>query len=182
MGQVSTWIVGPAKGVLTTAQNGNLPPFFQKVNKNGIPTSLLIIQASLVSVFALLFLLVPSINSSYWMLLDLTILLYLIMYVLMFLAAICLRYTKPDVPRTYRVPGGNAGMWTVVGLGVLTSLFTMSVGFFPPAQLPAGNIAFYETFLNLGILIAVSIPLIIYQFRKPGWVAKPPITQSEQSS
>ena len=36
--------------------------------------------------------------------------LYLIMYMLMYASAIKLRRTQPDLPRAYKVPGGNAGM------------------------------------------------------------------------
>ena len=77
MGQVSTWIVGPVKGLLATAKCGDLPPYFQKVNENGIPKRLLILQATLVSAVALMYAVVPNINTTFTMLLALTILLYL---------------------------------------------------------------------------------------------------------
>ncbi|MCP4364390.1 MAG: amino acid permease [Planctomycetes bacterium] len=178
IGQISTWIVGPARGMLVTAQSGNLPPFFHKVNKRNIPTTLLVFQASLVSVSGLLYLFVPGINSYFWMLLDLTILLYLIMYILMFLAAIRLRYKEPDVHRAYKVPGGNIGMWVVVWFGLAASCYTFFVGFFPPEELKVGSVFFYEGFLGGGILIMVAIPMVIYQFRKPGWAVKPDAARS----
>lgn len=170
IGQISTWIAGPVKGLLVTAKSGNLPPSLQKVNENGMPKNLLIVQASLVSVFGLLFTLVPGVNDAFWMLLALTILVYLTMYAMMFLAAIRLRYTKPDVPRAYKIPGGKAGMWIVGCLGLSTVLFTMIVSFFPPKQLPIGNAPLYVTFLGLGLLIIVLIPLFIYHFKKASWV------------
>ena len=169
IGQISTWIVGPVKGLLVTAKSGNLPPSLQKVNENGMPKNLLIVQASLVSVFGLLFTLVPGVNDAFWMLLALTILVYLTMYVMMFLAAIRLRYTKPDVPRAYKIPGGKAGMWIVGCLGLSTVLFTMIVSFFPPKQLAIGNASLYVTFLGVGLLIIVLIPLLIYHFKKASW-------------
>ncbi|MBU0573025.1 MAG: amino acid permease [Candidatus Margulisiibacteriota bacterium] len=172
IGQVSTWIVGPVKGLLATAQDGNLPPFLARVNRNGIPTTLLIIQASLVSIISLLFVFVPDINNSFWMLLDLTIFLYLIMYILMFAAAIYLRYKEPDTPRAYRIPGGNAGMWLIAGAGILVSLFTIFVGFFPPSQLPSGNLLAFEGFRVIGAVVMIVIPLIIFRFRKPEWKGK----------
>jgi len=140
------------------------------VNENGIPKNLLILQASLVSVFGLMFALVPGVNNAYWMLLALTILVYLVMYILMFLAAIRLRYSRPEVHRAYKIAGGKAGMWFVSGVGILTVLFTMIVGFFPPKQIPAGNDALYVAIMGVGLLIIVLIPLIIYQFKKPGWI------------
>ena len=170
IGQISTWILGPVKGLQVSADMGDLPPFLQKVNENGIPKNLLILQASLVSVFGLMFALVPGVNNAYWMLLALTILVYLVMYLLMFLAAIRLRYSRPEVHRAYKIAGGKAGMWFVSGIGILTVLFTMIVGFFPPKQIPAGNGTLYMAIMGAGLLIIVLIPLIIYHFKKPGWI------------
>ncbi|MCP4366479.1 MAG: hypothetical protein GY800_14460 [Planctomycetes bacterium] len=64
-------------------------------------------------------------------------------------------------------------MWFAAVLGLLGSLFTFFVGFFPPEQLPSENIIYYELFLCIGVLVAVAIPMVIYQFRKPGWAVKP---------
>jgi len=168
-GQVSTWIVGPVKGLLATAKNGDLPPYFQKVNENGIPKRLHILQASLVSLFGLMYAVIPNINTTFAMLLALTILLYLVMYILMFLAAIRLRYKEPDVPRAYRVPGGNIGMWIVAGVGLLASFFTFYVGLLPPDQIKIADPRIYVRFMAIGTVIMTIAPLIIFQLRKPGW-------------
>lgn len=169
VGQISTWILGPIRGVSIAARRGNLPPLLQKMNRNGIPRNLLILQASLVSLFGVLFALVPGVNAAFWLLLDLTVLVYLMMYILMFLAAIRLRYTRPDVPRAYKVPGGKGGMWFIGGLGLVTVLFTIVIGFFPPEQLSMGSVTTYHLFLGVGLVVVVAIPLIIYRLRKPGW-------------
>ena len=169
IGQISTWILGPIKGLQISAQSGDLPPILQKVNKNRIPRNLLILQASLVSMFGVMFALVPGVNSAYWMLLALTILVYFVMYILMFLAAIRLRYSRPEVERAYKIPGGKVGMWLVSGVGLVAGLFTMVIGFFPPAQVPVGNTMQYVATLAVGLIIIVLIPLIIYQFKKPSW-------------
>ncbi|NGX26668.1 MAG: Glutamate/gamma-aminobutyrate antiporter, partial [Chlamydiae bacterium] len=42
IGSVSTWTVGPTKGLLAAAQTGDLPPLFRKLNKNAMPVPLLI--------------------------------------------------------------------------------------------------------------------------------------------
>jgi putative glutamate/gamma-aminobutyrate antiporter len=177
---VSTWIVGPTKGLLATSRHGDLPPFFQKVNRAGMPTNLLLIQAVIVTFISLVFLLMPTVSSSFWILTALTTLLYLIMYVLMFVSAIRLRYSAPDVPRSYRIPGGNLGMWLVGGIGILSSLFAFVIGFFPPAQVEVGNIFFFEAFLILGVLIVCAVPLVICHFSKPGWALQQPADQEEE--
>jgi len=168
-GQVSTWVLGPVKGLLATAKNGDIPPFFQKVNENNIPTRLLMLQAVLVSLFGLAYVIIPNINTAFTMLLALTILLYLGMYVLMFLSAIRLRYKEPDVPRAYRVPGGNIGMWIIAGIGLAASFFTFFIGLFPPSELKISNPADYVKSMVIGIIVMTIIPLVIFQFRKPAW-------------
>ncbi len=172
IGQVSTWIVGPVKCLLATAKNGDLPPYFQRVNKNGIPKRLLFVQASLVSLFAFIYVFIPKINTAFMMLIALTILLYLGMYLLMFMSAIRLRYKEPQVLRAYKVPGGNIGMWIVAGLGFLTCLVTFFIGFFPPSQLEVTNAADYVKFMIIGVLIMLIIPIVIFQFRRPSWKVK----------
>lgn len=166
---LSTWLVGPSKGLLAAAQSGDLPPFFRKVNKQNMPFGLLIVQAIIVSIVTLLFLLMPTLNSAFWFISAIVAQLYLIMYLLLFAAAIRLRYKKPDVVRTYRVPGNNVGMWIVAGIGILTSLFTIFIGFFPPAQISVGNIFFYLSALIGGVVFLCLGPYIILLFKTSKW-------------
>ena len=168
-GQVSTWIPGPSKGLLAVGRQGYLPPFMQRVNRQGVQTHIMIVQALIVTVLALVFLLMPTISSAYWILTALTAQLYLLMYILMYIAAIRLRYSRPDVPRAYKIPGGNAGMWLVAGVGLVGAIFAIALGYVRPAQLETGSLLFYEAFLILGLVIMCGIPLLIYHFRKPSW-------------
>ncbi len=168
-GQMSTWIAGPSKGLLAAAQSGDLPSSLSKVNRYGMPGSLLVFQAIVVSVISLVFLFMPTVSSSFWLLLVLTAQFYLLMYILMFVSAIKLRYSKPNVLRSYRIPFGNVGMWIVAGLGILSSLFAFLVSFIPPSQIQTGSIFFYETFLIGGILIGGSAPFIILLLKNKTW-------------
>ena len=103
--QISTWLVGPSKGLLATARDGSLPPVLEKVNKAHMPVSILVAQGLVSTVFVLLFLLVPNANSFYWILSALTAQITLIMYILMFASAIRLRYTDPG--RQTPLPGAR---------------------------------------------------------------------------
>ncbi len=169
IGSMSTWIVGPCKGLLGAAQGGDLPPYLRQVNKKGMPVPLLILQGLIVTFLSLLFFLMPSINGAFWILIALVTQVYLIMYILMFMAAIRLRYTKPEVERGYKIPGDKLGMWCVAGLGILSSLLTFTIGFFPPEQLLIGNTTFYVGFLIVGIVIVCLAPAGILLFKKPSW-------------
>jgi amino acid transporter len=89
---------------------------------------------------------------------------------MMFVSAIKLRYSKPNVERTYRVPYKMTGMWVTACMGILSSSFAIFMSFIPPAQLQTGSLFFYEAFLIIGLFIMCGIPLIIYQFRQPSWI------------
>ena len=169
LGTVSTWAAGPSKGLLAAAQDGDFPPMLHRINKNNMPVALLILQGVIISFLSAIFLFMPNVNSSFWILLVLASQLYLIMYILMFLAAIFLRLKKPDTPRAYRIPGGLTGICSISGLGILGALFTLIIGFFPPEQLDTGNSLFYISFLVIGILAFCAAPFLILLFKKPSW-------------
>lgn len=171
--EVNSWIIGPVKALYTTTIHGNLPPFFQKTNEKGVPTNLLLFQAIIVTVASLVFIALPSVSASYWILSALSAQIYLIMYIMMFISAIRLRYTRPHVPRAYRIPHPHKGIWLVSVVGVFTSLFALFFLFIPPAQLHIENVLFYESFMIIGLLTMIAIPLIIHAFKKPEWNQNP---------
>lgn len=169
LGMMSTWIVGPSRGLLATAEDGDLPPFFQKKNGKGMPTNVLLLQAVIVSLLSAVFLFMPTVNSSYWALVALAAILYMIMYVLLFVAAIRLRYKKPNVLRIYRVPGKNLGLWILGSMGILGSSFGCVFGFFPPSQFSTGDLFVFEAFMIGSTLIFCAVPLLIHWRRNPSW-------------
>ena len=100
---VLTWVAGPSKGIFAVGKAGYMPPFFQKTNKLGVQKNILYVQGGAVTVLSLLFVVMPSVQSFYQILSQLTVVLYLIMYMLMFSGAIVLRYkmkrkVEPSVP------------------------------------------------------------------------------------
>ena len=168
--EVNSWIMGPVKALHTTSVHGNLPPFFQNLNKHGMPTHLLLFQAIIVTISSFIIVYMPTVSTAYWILSALSAQMYLIMYVFMFISAIRLRYTHPHVPRVYRIPHPHRGIWLVSCIGILASLFAIFIGFVPPLGFEIGNLFAYESLLIISLLVMVAIPLIIYQLRKPSWV------------
>ncbi len=172
--QISTWLVGPSKGLLATARDGALPPALQKVNRAHMPVSILVAQGMVSTVFILLFLLVPNANSFYWILSVLTAQLTVIMYILMLAAGIRLRYSDPDTKRPYRVPGGKAGMWIVAGVGLAACFFTFFIGFVPPVEVKTKGLIGFEVFLILGIVALSLPPFILEKIKKGSWMPEHP--------
>jgi amino acid transporter len=169
IGTMSTWIIGPSRGLLATSEHGDLPPIFQKTNRQKMPVAILIAQAIIVTILSSVFLFMPSVSSSYWIFVALAAVLYMVMYVLMMIAAIRLRYKYPHVERIYQVPGKIKGLWTICILGIIGSCSGFILGFLPPSQLDTGNILRFESFLIGGTLLFCAIPLMIYSLRKPHW-------------
>lgn len=169
LASVLTWVAGPSKGIFTVGKAGYLPPFFQKTNSNGVQRNILLVQGGIVTLLSLLFVVMPSVQSFYQILSQLTILLYLIMYMLMFGAAIVLRYKMKDEPRPFRLGKGNFLMWILGIVGFSGSLLAFVLSFIPPGQIQTGNSAVWYSVLIAGCIVMVVIPFIIYAKRKPSW-------------
>ena len=169
---VLTWVAGPSKGIFTVGRAGYLPPFFQKTNKQGVQRNILLVQGVIVTILGLLFVVMPSVQSFYQILSQLTVLLYLIMYMLMFASAITLRYKLPKLERPFRLGAkGNGLMWILGGLGFCGSLLAFILSFIPPSQIAVGSNKVWFLVLIFGAIIFVVIPFIIYASRKPSWKA-----------
>ncbi|KTD28075.1 MULTISPECIES: APC family permease [Legionella] len=160
LGGVSNWIIAPTKGLLVAAEDGNLPELFQRANRHGAPVVMLISQAVIVTILSALFLFMPTVNGSYWLLTALAAQLYMLMYLLMFAAAIKLRLSAPEQPRAFRIPGGLLGMLLVGGVGVIGALTTLVVSFMPPDGINVGSIGRYETTLIVGLILMCLPPFI----------------------
>jgi amino acid transporter len=147
----------------------------QKHNKAGVPVSMLILQAVFVSIWGVIFVLLPGgVNSAFWMLLALTTTVYIVMYVLMYLAAIKLRYSQPHVKRAFNVPGGKAGMWIISGWGIASMIIIFVLALLPPAQASVESISLiaFEALMIVGTIGVVMVPQLIYWKRKQSWKSR----------
>ena len=160
---VAAWILGPSKGLFIAASHGNIPLFFAKLNKHGVPTHILLTQGCVFTLLSSLFIFMPSVASSYWLLSAMTSQLALLVYIALFASAIRLRYKAPHQPRPYRIPFGNQGIICLGGLGITASIFGIIVGFFPPSQISVGNVYLFEGILIGGTALISAVPFFIYR-------------------
>ena len=168
---VLTWVAGPSKGIFTVGKAGYLPPFFQKTNKIGVQKNILLIQGLAVTFLSLLFVVMPSVQSFYQILSQLTVILYLVMYLLMFSGAIALRYRMKKANRPFRIgKHGNGLMWFIGGLGFCGSLLAFILSFIPPSQISVGSNTVWFAVLIIGAIVVVVAPFIIYASKKASWV------------
>lgn len=162
MGGVNNWIIAPTRGLTFALKDLRLYPKLCSQNRFGAPHILLISQAVIVSLMAMAFLLIPTINGSYWLLTALTSQVYMLMYILMFAAAIRLRYKKCETRSGFIIPGGYFGIWVVSGAGLIGSIVTFAIGFIPPTNIQVGNLLRYESFLMMGLLAICLPPVFLY--------------------
>lgn len=160
LGGVSNWIIAPTRGLLVAAEDGHLPDVFQRINSKGAPAGILIVQATIVTLLSTLFLFMPSVNGSYWLLTALAAQLYMLMYLIMFFAAIKLRWCAANHPRPFKIPGGIVGLCGVAGMGIMGVLFTLAVSFLPPNGIDVGNLVHYELTLLFGLIFMCLPPFL----------------------
>ncbi|MDF2940140.1 MAG: gadC [Gammaproteobacteria bacterium] len=163
LGGMVTWVISPAKGLLQASQSGFLPKFLAKENENGVAANLLLVQAILVSLFCMAFLLMPSVNGSYWLLSDLSTQLYMLMYVMMFIAAVTLKYKFKSASEGFSIPGKKCGMWITCLLGLFGCAVTLIVGFIPPSGIDVGGFWHYEIIFIAGML-AMIVPVLGFYY------------------
>ena len=169
LGQVSAIIAGPSAGILAVGKSGYLPRSWQKTNKNGIQTTLLWIQLVWVSILSLVLVILPSVESAYQILSQLSTIIYLVMVIIIYAAFVRLRRTEPNAKRGFKIPGGDFMKWFIGIVGIGGAIAASILSFLPPSQINTGSPATYIIILIVGFIVLISIPFIIYHFRKPSW-------------
>ncbi|NBX84231.1 MAG: amino acid permease [Gammaproteobacteria bacterium] len=161
MGSVSNWIIAPTMGLMVAASDGCLPSILHKTNRHGAPIYLLALQVIFVWILATLFMFMPSVSSSYWLLTALAAQLYMLMYALMFMAIIRLRKKQLTQHANFKIPGGMVGFISVIMAGMIGVVMTFGVSFLPPDMLDVGRLSAYHWIQVLGLLLMMIPPFIL---------------------
>lgn len=163
LGSMINWIISPAKGILMAAKNNFLPQFMCKLNKHGVASRVLLVQAIIVTLLCGGFLLLPSVNAIYWLFTDLSTELYMMMYVLMFIAAWQLKRKFTHIKRPFTIPGGKTGYYLTCILGLIGCSITLFVGFIPPEQaIDVGGAAHFRKIFTIGIISMLTPAFLLY--------------------
>ncbi len=160
----AAWIISPTKGLLMAAVDGSAPKFFARINRYGAPINILFSQAIIVTIISTLFLLMPTVASTYWVLTVITAQLAMLVYIGMFAAAIYLRYKKPEINRDYVVPGKKIGLWVITVMGLLSCVVAILLGFLPPSQVKLDSVFYYELMVVAGMVVFTLPPFLIFKF------------------
>ena len=174
LGGVNNWIIAPSRGLLLAAEDHQIPSKLAVVNVNLAPHRILFGQVVIVIILSLLFLFMPTVNESYMFLNELAVQLYMVMYILMFVAAVKLRF-KPMVALAeqdsvldigFRIPGANWGICVVALVGVLACVLTILIGFLPPPHIIAKIAWHYQLMLAVGLVLLSLPPYALHWLRK----------------
>jgi amino acid transporter len=167
---VNAWFGGSARVPFAAGVDAALPPSFARLDARGTPRSALVTQfiASALIFLASVFISVTggrtSIQEAYDIMVNLTILIYFVPYLYLFVALVRLRHdaAAADRPDARRLPGGQAGLWLVAGAGFLATAISLALLFVPPAG--TENVVNYEVNLIGQAAIVLGAGFALYRF------------------
>lgn len=163
--QLSAWVTGPSRTIIAVAKQGLLPKWlgYHKENEYGVSRNVVLTQSVIISLFALLYGVMDDVNSVFLTLTNATTIVYCIVYVLIAIALIKLRYIMPNANRAYRIgKRGNSMAWILSGILVLSIAFAIFATMITTS-------AFEATLVICLSAILFVIPLIIYSNKKDSW-------------
>ena len=163
LGAMINWLISPANGLAQAAKDGFLPKRLAQENQHGVPAQLLLLQGVVVSLVSLVFFLMPSINGSYWLLLDLSTEVYVIMYLLMFITALKLFCNSTT---RWITPGGKKIAYSLTTLGLLGCIITLVIGFIPPHNVDVGSPLHYILLFSTGLCLLISPAFMLIRYKK----------------
>jgi amino acid transporter len=169
LGEINNWIPAPTRGLLVAGRDGVLSKYWQRENKHAVHWRILVYQAVLFTTISTMYLFMKNVQDAFWLMNVVPAMLYIIMYILMFASGVKLRYSHPEVPRRYRVPFGNLGIWSLAALGALAGLIAIGFAFIPPEQVKREAAFSYVTVVTVGFIVFSALPFVIYTLRRPEW-------------
>jgi glutamate:GABA antiporter len=145
----NNWLLAPIKGIAFAIDDGPKKNYSQRLTLK----YLLILQAIAISLASSLFFLFKRINASYWFMMTLATEMYLLMYVLMFVAAIGLALRKASRHKAIII--------TIASIGLCGILFTFWASFSPPPISIDISSMTYRARLAFALCI-MCLPALIY--------------------
>lgn len=161
LGGSINWLISPAKGLLHAAQHQFLPSYFLHTNNQGVSVRILVAQAILISFFCLAIQLMPSVNGFYWLLMALSTGLYMLMYILLFAAA--LKLGRPT-DSSYAIPRGVRTLSCFAG--IFGCALTLLIGFQPPANVDVGSPIRYFCTISIGLALMIAPVFFLWTYQK----------------
>ena len=161
------WIAGPSRSMWLVGRAGYLPQRFQKVNGNDVQMPILMFQGVIVTILSLVFVVAPNTSAAFAVLQDISIILYMGMYVCMFASAIRLRRSQPDVARPIRIKG----LVPIACVGIAAAVSAIVLGLTPPAGYSATPGWVHALIVIVGVAVLAFPAQLLYRLRRPEWAS-----------
>lgn len=162
--EVSSWVVGPTRGMIIAAEEGAIPKSWAKTNEHDVPVYLVIAQGIIVSIWdAVLTFGAGGSNLSFLAAMSLTVVIYLSGYILFFVGYIK-AILGEGLNSAYQMPGGKPVKIIVAIIGLATSIFAFFISFVPPTSIAGNAVQSHEYMwmLIISYVISLILPFAIY--------------------
>lgn len=162
--EVSSWVVGPTRGMIIVAEEGAIPKSWAKTNEHDVPVYLVIAQGIIVSIWdAVLTFGAGGSNLSFLAAMSLTVVIYLSGYILFFVGYIK-AILGEGLNGAYQMPGGKPVKIIVAIIGLATSIFAFFISFVPPTSIAGNAVQSHEYMwmLIISYVISLILPFAIY--------------------
>ncbi|HAT4140643.1 TPA: glutamate:gamma-aminobutyrate antiporter [Clostridium perfringens] len=162
--EVSSWVVGPTRGMIIAAEEGAIPKSWAKTNEHDVPVYLVIVQGIIVSIWdAVLTFGAGGSNLSFLAAMSLTVVIYLSGYILFFVGYIK-AILGEGLNGAYQMPGGKPVKIIVAIIGLATSIFAFFISFVPPTSIAGNAVQSHEYMwmLIISYVISLILPFAIY--------------------
>jgi glutamate:GABA antiporter len=173
------WTIGANRAAAEAARRGDLPPILGRTHKHfRTPVAAATATALVGTLFTVGYGVVmelstsPRVETLFWNLFAFSTLVFLLSYLVMAAAFLKLRYSDPDAPRPYRVPGGQVGAWVtsllVFGFIAAAMVFFM---WWPGASLAREGYQNYVMQVGIGMAVVLVVG-VIFAMIAPRWRAR----------
>ncbi|KRM73789.1 glutamategamma-aminobutyrate antiporter [Limosilactobacillus coleohominis DSM 14060] len=129
-------MAGPNQGLFVAARQGYMPKYFAKPNKRGVPMRIVVLQAIVVTITALMITFDSGENADFAFNVSMaaTTAQYLMVYLMMIVAYIVLKNKYENLYRTYRMSNSRTFSIVVAVIGFVITLTAFFITFIPPRR------------------------------------------------
>jgi amino acid transporter len=164
------WTIGANRAAAESAQKGDLPHVFGRMNPRfGTPVGAAALTSIVGSVVTLAWGLIVALEGKdssdvtlFWNLFAFASVIFLLCYVVMIATFLKLKYKDPDTPRPYMVPGGKVGAW-VAAVPALAFVLAGALFFVWSTPGAPTNWSFIEE-MAIGLVIVAAMGFIFGKF------------------
>ena len=181
IGELGNWIAGPNQGLFEAAREGFLPPFFAHATKHGIPFRIMVLQSAIVTLTAALitFSSGQNVDFAFNVALAATTAQYLMVYMIMLVAYMVLKWRHETLPRTYRMTSQPKVSIALAAVALVITAGAFFITFIPAQGTPQPLHLAYVLILAGMCLVVSWLPFWLYRSH-PKWQAQ--LTSAEKKS